>query len=78
MDGLSSFSCILFAVLVYYPEVGDAGLGMIVDKCCIHKLHCNMSIVFFYSTFQAFAGFSYERKIGIFFWAESFVGYVLF
>ena len=37
-----------------------------------------MLIVFFYSIFQTFAGFTYVRKVAIFFWEGPFIDYILF
>ena len=59
MDGISSFSGNLFDVLVYYLEVGDVRSGMAVGNAVFVNYTGGMTIVFFYSIFQTFAGFSY-------------------
>ena len=35
MDGFSSFSDDLFAVLVYYLKVGDVGQGWLLEMLCL-------------------------------------------
>ena len=50
----------LFSILVYYLEMGDVGLEMIVGNAVFVNCTGNMTILFFYSTS---AGFSYVRKV---------------
>ena len=35
MNGFSSFSGNLFAILVYYLEVADVGLGWLLEMLCL-------------------------------------------
>ena len=65
MDDPSSLSNNLFADLVYYLEVGEFGLGWLLDILFVNCTS-DMTIVFFYSVFQTSAGFSYVRKGCIF------------
>ena len=75
MDGFFSFSGNLFAVLVYYLEVGNVGSGVVLRSAVYVNLTGDMTIVFFYSIFQTSAGFSYVRKDAVFFWAGPFIHY---
>ena len=77
-DSFSSFPGNLFAVLIYYPEVGDVSSGLVVGKVMFVYCTGDMTIVFFYSMFQTSAGFSYMRKVALFFWEGPFIDYVLF
>ena len=61
MNGSSSFYGNLFAILVYYLEVGDVGSGVVVGNSVSVNCTADMTIVFFYSNFQISAGFSYIR-----------------
>ena len=63
VNGFSSFSGTLFAVLVYYLEVEDVGSGEFVGNVMFVNCTKDMTIVFFYSIFQTSAGFSYARKV---------------
>ena len=47
MNGFSSFSGNLFAVLVYHLEVGDVGSGVIVGNVVFVNCTAEMAIVFF-------------------------------
>ena len=80
LDDFSSFSGNLFAVLVNYFEMEDIGSGMVDGNAVFVNCTSEIIIVFFYSIFQTSAGFSYVRKVEIFFWAWPFVflDYVLF
>ena len=62
MDG---FSCTLFAILVYYLEVGDIGSGVVVGNTVFVNCIGDMAIVFFYCIFQTYVGFFYVRKVAI-------------
>ena len=66
MDGFSSN---LFAVLVYYFEVGDVGLWTAVGNAVYVNYTGDITIVFFYSVLQTSTGFSSVRNAVIFFWA---------
>ena len=65
MDCLSSN---LFAVLVYYHEVGGVGSGVIVGNAMYVNCTGDMTIVFFHCLFQTSAPFSYVRRVAISFW----------
>ena len=67
MDGFSSFSSNLFAVLVYYHEVGDIGSWGVVRNDVYVNCIGEMTIAFFYPIFQTSAGLYYARKVAIFF-----------
>ena len=71
------FSSNLFSILVYYLEVGDVGLVMVIGKTVLVDYSGDVTIVFFYSTFETSAGFSYVGKVAIFFSTGSFVYNVL-
>ena len=75
MDG---FSGNLFAVLVYYIEVGDVGSGVVVGNAVYVNCTGDLTIVLFYFIFQTLVGFSHDRKVAVFLWARPFVHYVLF
>ena len=75
MDG---FSGNVFAILVYYLEVGDAGMGVIVGNAVYVNCTGDLTVVSIYSIFKTSANFSYVRKATIFFWAGQFVDYVFF
>ena len=60
-------SASLFAVRVYYLEVGHVGFGIVVGNDVFVNSTAFMTIVFFYSIFQISAGFSYVWKLVIFF-----------
>ena len=62
-SNMDDFSGNMFAVLVYYHEVGDIGLGVVAGNAVFVKCTGSMTIVFFYSIFQASAGISYVRKV---------------
>ena len=47
MDGFSSFTGNLFAVLIYYFEMGDVGFGMIVGYTVLVNSTGDMTAVFF-------------------------------
>ena len=47
MNGFSSFSDNLFAILVYYLEVGDVGSGLVVGNAVFVNYTGDMTIVFF-------------------------------
>ena len=47
MDGLSSFPGNLFAVLIYYIEMGDAIFGMIVGYTVLVNCTEDVTAVFF-------------------------------
>ena len=49
MDGLSSFSGNLFAVLVYYLEVGDDCVEVVIGNAVFVNCTGEMTIVFIYS-----------------------------
>ena len=55
MNGLSSFSSTLFAILVCYLKVGDVGSGVIVGNTAFVNCTGDMTIAFFYSIFQTSA-----------------------
>ena len=78
MNGFSSFSGNLFAVLVYCLEVGEVGSEMVVGKAVY--VHCtgDMTTVFFHSIFQISGGFFYVRKVAIIFWVGPFIDYFPF
>ena len=67
MNCFSNYTGNLLAVLVYYLEVRDVGYGVIAGNDMFVNCTDDMTIVFFYSIFQTSAGFSYVRKIVIFF-----------
>ena len=75
---MNGFSANLFAVLVYYLEVEDVDIWVVVGNAVFRNCTSDMTVVFFYSIFHLSAGFSCVRKVAIFFWAGPFVGYVLF
>ena len=49
MNGFSSFSGNLFAVFVYYLEVGDVGSGVVVRNAMFVKCTGDITILFFHS-----------------------------
>ena len=59
MNGFSSFPGNLFAVLVFYLEVGDVGSGMVVENIVLVNCTSNVTVVYFYSNFQTSAELSY-------------------
>ena len=65
MASLSSSK--MFAVWVYYLEVGDDIFGVVVGNALYVTLTGDMTIVFLYCISQKYAGFSYVRKVAIFF-----------
>ena len=75
MDGFSGY---LFALLVYYLEVGDICLVMLVGNAMYVNCTGDMTIMFFNSIFQTPAGSSYVRKVAISFWTGPVVYYVWF
>ena len=78
MNGVSSFSGNLFALLFYYLEVRDAGPGVIVANAVFANCTGGITNLFFYCIFLTPARFPYVKKVAIFFWAGPFVDYVLF
>ena len=75
---MNGFSVYLFVVLVYYLEVGDVGLGVVIGNTVFVNCTGDMTIVFFYSVIRIPAGFSFVRKVTIYFQTGTFVDYVLF
>ena len=65
MDGFSSSSGNLLAVLVYYLEVGDVGSGVVDGNAVLVNCTVDMAIVFFNAIFQTSIGLSYVRKVAI-------------
>ena len=63
LDGFSSFSGNLFAVLVYYLEVGDVGFGGGCWKYCVLNCTGNMAVVFFYSISKHLLGFPVQESL---------------
>ena len=55
MNGFSNFPGNLFAILVYYPEVGHVGLQIVVGKNAFEYYTGDMSNEFFYSISQTSA-----------------------
>ena len=45
MDGFSSFYGKLFAVLIYYFEMGDVGFGMIVGYTVLVNCTANVTVL---------------------------------
>ena len=78
MNGFTIFSGNLFAVLVYYLEMGDVGSRVVVGNALFVNCTDSMTIAFLHPIFQASAGFSYLRKVTVFFWEGSIVDYVWF
>ena len=56
MEGFSSFSGNVLAVLVYYLKVGDIDLRVVVGNNNHVNYTGDMIFVFFYSIFQTSAG----------------------
>ena len=54
------------ASLVYYFEVGDVGLGVLVENAVHVNCTGDMIIVFFYSIFQTSTRFSYVKKVAMY------------
>ena len=67
MDGFSSFPGNLFTVLIYYFEVGDVCLGMIVGHTVLVNCTGDMTAVFFYSILETLTGLTYVGKVAVFF-----------
>ena len=63
INGFSSFPGNVFAVLVYYLEVGDVDTGMVVENAGFVNCTVDMIFVFFYYIFQTSVGFSYATKL---------------
>ena len=78
MNGFSSFSGNVFAVLVYYLEMERCWLWDGCWKHCIGKMHWDMAVVSHYSIFQAFAGLPYLVMVAIFSWTGLYVENVCF
>ena len=70
MDGFSSSSSNLFAIFIYYLELGDIGSGVVVGNAEYINHIVDITIVFFYSVFQVSARFSCVQKVAIFFWQD--------
>ena len=66
------------AIMCLLSRCGKCWLGSSCWKCCFINYTGDMTVVFFYFIFQTSAGFSYARKVAIFFMAGLFVDYVLF
>ena len=73
MDGISGN---LFAVLVYYLEVGYVGWGVVIVNAVFVNCNGDMTNLFFYSIFQTSVVFFYVRKVAIFFLVGPFEDYV--
>ena len=58
MNGFASFSGNFFAVLVYYLEVGDVVLEVVVGNAVFVHYTGDMTYVLFSSIFKTSAGFS--------------------
>ena len=78
MNGFSSFPGNLFAILMYYFEVGDVGFGMIVGHTLLVNSTGDVTVVFFDFLLQTSVGLTYVGKVTIFFWPGPFVNTVLF
>ena len=78
MNGFFSFPGNLFAILVYYFEVGDAGFGIIVGHTVFVNSTVDVTAVFFNLIIKTYAGLTYAGKVTIFFWAQPFLNSVLF
>ena len=78
IDSFSSFSGNLFTLLVFYHEVADISLGVVVGNAVYVKCTGDMTIVFFYSIFHTSTGISCVKKVASFFWEGPFLDYVLF
>ena len=77
MNGFSGFPSNFLAILVYYFEVGDVGIGMIVGHTMLVNITRDVTAVFFDSILQTSDGVTYVGKATIFFWSEPFVNNVL-
>ena len=64
---MNGFSGNLFDVRVYNLEVGDVSFRVVFRNAVLLNCTCEMTIVFFYYSFQTSPGFSYVRKVAIFF-----------
>ena len=78
MNGFSNLYGKLLAILVYYLEVGNAGLGWLFEMLCLYIFTGDMISVSFYSIFQTSTGFFYVKMVTMFFLAGQFVDYVSF
>ena len=67
MNGFSSFSGNLFAVLVYYLEVGDVGSVVVIGNAVFLNCTSDMTTIF-----QTYPGFSSVRKGAFLLWAGQF------
>ena len=67
MDSFSSLSGNLFAILIYYLELGNVGSGVVVGNTVFVICIGDVTIVFFYPIFQTPDGFFYVRMVAIFF-----------
>ena len=77
-DGSPGFSANMFAVLIYYFEVGDVGMGLVVGFTVVVNSTCYMTAMFFHSMSQTSAGFISARLTATFFRTGSFLDYSLF
>ena len=68
----------MFAILVYFFEVRDVVLGMIVGHTVLVNCTGDMIAVILDSILQTSAGLPYIGKFTIFFWAGQFADDVLF
>ena len=76
-SNMNGFSSNLFAILVYYLEVGDVGWVVVVGNSVFVNCSSDMAIVFFYSIFQPSARFSHVRKVAVSFLAGPFLDCIL-
>ena len=77
MASLASLATCLASLSIILKQE-DVGSGMVVGNAVFVSCTGDMTIGFFFSIFQTSAGFSYIRKVAIFFWAGPFVDYILF
>ena len=75
---MAGFCGNLFAVLVYYLDVGEVGSWVVVGNDDYFKCTGEMTTVFLYCIYQTSAGLSYVRKVANFFWTGPFVYYDFF
>ena len=73
IDGLYNFPGNLFAVLIYYCDMGDVVFGMIVGYTVLVNCTGDMTAVLFDSILYTLAGLTYVGEVAIFSWTGPFV-----
>ena len=78
VDGFPGFSCNLFGVLIYYFEVGDVGMGVVVGFTLDVNCTNYMAGMFFRSVLQTSLALTNVKFTATVFRTGLFVDYILF